>query len=204
MPSAKLMTDFLETLRAGWRDEPNAAALAAQGFCFLEEEGDQAAGITWHCTVPGPAGSVWEGARLPLAISFASLNSSDFRLAFPAGLFHPNVASDGNLVPTEPCHGAAISQKPAPPPAPPLSFGQAAPAPAQQAGFGAAPAALWFGGGVPAQQPAARPPPKPAPPPLPPPELRRWVKGASLADVLRAVSAFLIHYDAKSSCRQTR
>ena len=52
----------------------------------------------WRCVVPGPAGTVWEGARIPLILCFPEGFPVDVPTAsFAPGFFHANVFTDGKV-----------------------------------------------------------------------------------------------------------
>ncbi|KAJ9540665.1 hypothetical protein OSB04_027171 [Centaurea solstitialis] len=52
--------------------------------------------MVWHCTIPGKAGTDWEGGHYPLTIKFTEDYPSKPPLCnFPQGFFHLNVYASG-------------------------------------------------------------------------------------------------------------
>ena len=60
--------------------------------------------LTWDCVIPGQAGTIWEGGRMPIILTF----TEDYPQEGPKAqfkqmpgtnqpLFHPNVFSDGRV-----------------------------------------------------------------------------------------------------------
>lgn len=53
---------------------------------------------TWHCLIPGPKGTSWEGGLYPLTMVFPSdYPASPPTCAFPPGFIHPNVYPTGKV-----------------------------------------------------------------------------------------------------------
>merc|ERR1712224_877123 len=54
--------------------------------------------LKWHCGIPGPEGTIWEGCTLPLVMTFGTNYPSEPpHCAFPAGFFHPNIYPSGKV-----------------------------------------------------------------------------------------------------------
>ncbi|XP_050205248.1 SUMO-conjugating enzyme SCE1-like [Mercurialis annua] len=52
--------------------------------------------MLWHCTVPGKAGTDWEGGFFPLTMHFTEdYPSTPPKCKFPQGFFHPNIYPSG-------------------------------------------------------------------------------------------------------------
>ena len=54
--------------------------------------------MVWHCTIPGKAGTDWEGGFFPLTMHFSEdYPSKPPKCKFPPGFFHPNVYPSGTV-----------------------------------------------------------------------------------------------------------
>ncbi|CAN6898643.1 hypothetical protein Bca4012_095568 [Brassica carinata] len=54
--------------------------------------------MVWHCTIPGKAGTDWEGGYFPLTMHFSEdYPSKPPKCKFPPGFFHPNVYPSGTV-----------------------------------------------------------------------------------------------------------
>ncbi|CAN1192007.1 SUMO-conjugating enzyme SCE1 [Linum perenne] len=54
--------------------------------------------MVWHCTIPGKAGTDWEGGYFPLTLNFSEdYPSKPPKCKFPQGFFHPNVYPSGTV-----------------------------------------------------------------------------------------------------------
>ncbi|KAH9663682.1 UBC core domain-containing protein [Citrus sinensis] len=54
--------------------------------------------MVWHCTIPGKAGTDWEGGFFPLTLHFSEdYPSKPPKCKFPQGFFHPNVYPSGTV-----------------------------------------------------------------------------------------------------------
>ncbi|CBI19485.3 hypothetical protein VitviT2T_027525 [Vitis vinifera] len=54
--------------------------------------------MVWHCTIPGKAGTDWEGGYFPLTLHFSEdYPSKPPKCKFPQGFFHPNVYPSGTV-----------------------------------------------------------------------------------------------------------
>ncbi|KAL6220395.1 PREDICTED: SUMO-conjugating enzyme SCE1 [Fragaria vesca subsp. vesca] len=54
--------------------------------------------MVWHCTIPGKAGTDWEGGYFPLTLHFSEdYPSKPPKCKFPANFFHPNVYPSGTV-----------------------------------------------------------------------------------------------------------
>lgn len=54
--------------------------------------------MVWQCTIPGKAGTDWEGGCYPLTLNFSEdYPSKPPKCKFPAGFFHPNVYPSGTV-----------------------------------------------------------------------------------------------------------
>ncbi|KAG6403435.1 hypothetical protein SASPL_135656 [Salvia splendens] len=54
--------------------------------------------MVWHCTIPGKAGTDWEGGYYPLTMQFSEdYPSKPPKCKFPQGFFHPNVYPSGTV-----------------------------------------------------------------------------------------------------------
>ncbi|KAJ0040707.1 hypothetical protein Pint_28001 [Pistacia integerrima] len=54
--------------------------------------------MVWHCTIPGKAGTDWEGGYYPLTLHFSEdYPSKPPKCKFPQGFFHPNVYPSGTV-----------------------------------------------------------------------------------------------------------
>ncbi|XP_057806661.1 SUMO-conjugating enzyme SCE1 isoform X1 [Salvia miltiorrhiza] len=54
--------------------------------------------MVWHCTIPGKAGTDWEGGYYPLTMHFSEdYPSKPPKCKFPQGFFHPNVYPSGTV-----------------------------------------------------------------------------------------------------------
>ncbi|XP_076888438.1 SUMO-conjugating enzyme SCE1-like [Bidens hawaiensis] len=52
--------------------------------------------MVWHCTIPGKAGTDWEGGYYPITLKFnEDYPSKPPVCKFPPGFFHPNVYPSG-------------------------------------------------------------------------------------------------------------
>ncbi|KAK9868104.1 hypothetical protein WJX84_005890 [Apatococcus fuscideae] len=52
--------------------------------------------FTWHCKIPGPAGTCWEGGLFPLDMTFTeNYPTAPPCCYFPAKFYHPNVYPTG-------------------------------------------------------------------------------------------------------------
>ena len=52
----------------------------------------------WSCIVPGKEGTIWEGAALPVTITFSNAYpAKPPRVAFPKGFYHPNIYPSGTV-----------------------------------------------------------------------------------------------------------
>jgi ubiquitin-conjugating enzyme E2 I len=52
----------------------------------------------WECIVPGREGTIWEGAALPVTITFSNAYpAKPPRVAFPKGFYHPNIYPSGTV-----------------------------------------------------------------------------------------------------------
>ncbi|RAL50550.1 unnamed protein product [Cuscuta campestris] len=54
--------------------------------------------MVWQCSIPGKAGTIWEGGHYPLTMHF----SEDYPIKppeckFPQGFLHPNIHTSGNV-----------------------------------------------------------------------------------------------------------
>lgn len=119
-PSDGLRLSLLKLWRA-WKEDPEAHVLAYEGFeahCNPDAPvvhdpnngqsnqqwlapADGAAPkpadlLHWRCVIPGPEGTGWEGARIPLLLVFNETFPADPPVAtFVQGFFHPNVFPSG-------------------------------------------------------------------------------------------------------------
>ncbi|CAL5369471.1 unnamed protein product [Camellia sinensis] len=54
--------------------------------------------MVWQCTIPGKAGTDWEGGYYPLTLHFSEdYPSKPPKCKFPQGFFHPNVYPSGTV-----------------------------------------------------------------------------------------------------------
>jgi len=54
--------------------------------------------FTWHCIIPGPRDTPWEGGRYPLTIVFSeSFPTKPPICSLPPGFIHVNVFSEGGI-----------------------------------------------------------------------------------------------------------
>ncbi|XVE87083.1 hypothetical protein DITRI_Ditri18aG0087900 [Diplodiscus trichospermus] len=54
--------------------------------------------MVWHCTIPGKAGTDWDGGYFPLTLHFSEdYPSKPPKCKFPQGFFHPNVYPSGTV-----------------------------------------------------------------------------------------------------------
>lgn len=54
--------------------------------------------MVWHCTIPGKAGTDWDGGYYPLTLHFSEdYPSKPPKCKFPQGFFHPNVYPSGTV-----------------------------------------------------------------------------------------------------------
>ncbi|KAI3726306.1 hypothetical protein L1987_66103 [Smallanthus sonchifolius] len=54
--------------------------------------------MVWQCTIPGKAGTDWEGGYYPLTLNFTEdYPSKPPKCKFPQGFFHPNVYPSGTV-----------------------------------------------------------------------------------------------------------
>ncbi|EFJ42892.1 hypothetical protein VOLCADRAFT_85621 [Volvox carteri f. nagariensis] len=52
----------------------------------------------WHCRIPGPSGTSWEGGSYPLTMIFSdAYPTQPPECLFPPNFFHPNVYPDGKV-----------------------------------------------------------------------------------------------------------
>ena len=52
----------------------------------------------WSCIIPGKEGTIWEGAALPITITFSNAYpAKPPRVAFPKGFYHPNIYPSGTV-----------------------------------------------------------------------------------------------------------
>lgn len=59
--------------------------------------------FTWHCKIPGPAGSIWEGGLYPLDLKFTeNYPAMPPECYFPKNFYHPNVYPSGKVQPALP------------------------------------------------------------------------------------------------------
>jgi ubiquitin-conjugating enzyme E2 I len=71
-----------------------------QGFVARPESGGDGALnlMVWQCTLPGKAGTDWEGGYYPITIHFSEdYPSKPPKCKFPASFFHPNVYPSGTV-----------------------------------------------------------------------------------------------------------
>jgi ubiquitin-conjugating enzyme E2 I len=83
-------------------DAPNALAPAANSIEWLAPADGAAPKppdlMHWLCVVPGPEGSAWEGARIPLLLVFKETFPAEPPVAtFGQGFFHPNIYPSGKV-----------------------------------------------------------------------------------------------------------
>ena len=63
--------------------------------CHLEGEVDL---FLWHCKIPGPTGSMWEGGLYPLDLKFTeNYPNAPPECYFPQHFYHPNVYPAGKV-----------------------------------------------------------------------------------------------------------
>ena len=70
------------------------------GFTAKPEAGaDGEVDLTkWSCIVPGKEGTIWEGAALPVTITFTNqYPAKPPRVAVPKGFYHPNIYPSGTV-----------------------------------------------------------------------------------------------------------
>ncbi|XP_073041111.1 SUMO-conjugating enzyme SCE1-like [Primulina eburnea] len=54
--------------------------------------------MVWHCTIPGKAGTDWDGGYYPLTMQFSEdYPSKPPKCKFPQGFFHPNIYPSGTV-----------------------------------------------------------------------------------------------------------
>ncbi|KAK9827528.1 hypothetical protein WJX74_008347 [Apatococcus lobatus] len=54
--------------------------------------------FTWHCKIPGPSGSIWEGGLYPLDLKFTeNYPTMPPECYFPQHFYHPNVYPAGKV-----------------------------------------------------------------------------------------------------------
>lgn len=67
-------------------------------MCVLRFSAGSTDLTTWHCLIPGPKGTSWEGGLYPLTMVFPSdYPASPPTCAFPPGFIHPNVYPTGKV-----------------------------------------------------------------------------------------------------------
>ncbi|KAG8478368.1 hypothetical protein CXB51_028136 [Gossypium anomalum] len=87
--------------RKAWRkNHPHVRGVYFPGFVAKPETlPDGTVNLmVWHCTIPGKAGTDWEGGYFPLTLHFSEdYPSKPPKCKFPQGFFHPNVYPSGTV-----------------------------------------------------------------------------------------------------------
>jgi ubiquitin-conjugating enzyme E2 I len=95
---SSLLSARLAQERKDWRkDHPHG--FIAKPLVQKDKNGDSVTDMTvWNCSIPGKAGTAWEGGVYPITLTFGKdYPAKPPRVAFPPGFFHPNVYPTGKV-----------------------------------------------------------------------------------------------------------